>query len=99
MTIVLLYVYTGDQCNMARVRSEMETYSDFDLHQICLNYPAYLSKLELPAEALYDSPKCCKLRDMLPTLIVSFLSPSYYIHEYLANDPSFTCYRRKVTAY
>jgi SNF2 family DNA or RNA helicase len=71
--VALANGYFGNQCDLMRVREEMDSYSDFDIHQICLNYPTYLSHLELPAEALFDSPKMCRLREMLPSLIVSII--------------------------
>lgn len=58
----------GNQCNMERVLNEIKSFSDFDLHQLCVQYPAYLQKYELSAEALYDSPKMVYLREQLPLL-------------------------------
>lgn len=63
--------YFGNQCDLARVKSEIVDYSDFDLHQICTLYPQYLSQYELPIEALFDSPKMVKLQEMIPPLLVS----------------------------
>lgn len=62
--------YFGNQCDLARVKSEIVDYSDFDLHQICTMYPQYLSQYELPIEALFDSPKMVKLQEMIPKLLV-----------------------------
>lgn len=63
----------GAQCDVQRVIEEIQTYSDFDLHQICVQYPHYLQKYELTADVLYDSPKMVFLRDHLPKLQVCFL--------------------------
>jgi SWI/SNF-related matrix-associated actin-dependent regulator 1 of chromatin subfamily A len=60
----------GAQCDIHRVKEELVTFSDFDLHQVCAMYPEYLSDLELPADALYDSPKMMYLRTKLPNLLV-----------------------------
>ncbi|CAM9314081.1 unnamed protein product, partial [Phaeothamnion confervicola] len=43
-------------------------WSDYDLHQLCATYPR-LSELCLPQEALFDSAKMCRLRDLLPELV------------------------------
>jgi len=59
----------GQQCDVARVRQELDGFSDFDLHQLCAEYPKYLSSYTLPAEVLYDSPKMVQLKEMLPKLI------------------------------
>ena len=59
----------GYQCDLKRVRDEVEKFSDFDLHQLCLEFPA-LHHLQLDATALYDSQKMQKLKEMLPALVV-----------------------------
>lgn len=59
----------GQYCDVARVRQELNDFSDFDLHQLCAEYPKYLSSYMLPAEVLYDSPKMIQLKEMLPELI------------------------------
>ena len=46
--------------------------SDFDLHQLCLEYEA-LHSLQLDASALYDSPKMRLLQTLLPQLQVGVL--------------------------
>lgn len=63
----------GYQCDLKRVRDEIDKFSDFDLHQLCLEYPAPLGHLQLDATALYDSQKMQKLKEMLPRLAVSDL--------------------------
>jgi SWI/SNF-related matrix-associated actin-dependent regulator of chromatin subfamily A containing DEAD/H box 1 len=50
------------------VLQEIETFSDYDLHQLCLQYEGSLGKYSLAAETLYDSPKMNYLRDLLPRL-------------------------------
>jgi SWI/SNF-related matrix-associated actin-dependent regulator 1 of chromatin subfamily A len=61
----------GNQCNYERVREEVDKFSDYDLHLLCLDYPDSLRGLELSADVLYDSPKMKRLREMLPQLQVS----------------------------
>lgn len=58
----------GRSATLQRVREELVTLSDYDLHQICCTYSA-LSKYLLPGEVLYDSSKLQKIREMLPPLI------------------------------
>lgn len=65
----------GQQCDVARVRQECDTYSDYDLHQLCTEYPKYLGKYTLPEEALYDSPKMRRLRSLIPSLLVRVVRP------------------------
>jgi SWI/SNF-related matrix-associated actin-dependent regulator 1 of chromatin subfamily A len=60
----------GNQCDYQRVRDEIDGMSDFDIHQLCLEYEA-LNSLQLDASALYDSPKMELLRTLLPQLMVS----------------------------
>jgi hypothetical protein len=60
----------GNQCDYKRARDEVERLSDFDLHQICLEYPS-LEKFSLDREALYNSPKMTLLQELLPKLVVS----------------------------
>ena len=60
----------GNQCDYQRVRDEIDNFSDFDLHQLCLEYPETLGHLQLDAEVLYDSQKMQKLKTMLPKLVV-----------------------------
>jgi hypothetical protein len=61
----------GYQCDLKRVRDEIDKFSDFDLHQLCLEYPGPLGHLQLDSTALYDSQKMEKLKEMLPRLAVS----------------------------
>lgn len=58
----------GNQCNYERVRAEVDKFSDYDLHLLCLEYPDSLGGLELDASVLYDSPKMEWLREKLPVL-------------------------------
>jgi SNF2 family DNA or RNA helicase len=60
----------GNQCDYQRVRDEIDSFSDFDLHQLCLEYPETLGHLQLEADVLYDSQKMQKLKAMLPKLVV-----------------------------
>jgi SNF2 family DNA or RNA helicase len=59
----------GNQCDYQRVRDEIDNMSDFDIHQLCLEYEA-LRSLQLDESALYDSPKMVLLRALLPQLQV-----------------------------
>ena len=72
--VALAAGYFGSQCDITRVMTELETFSDYDIHSICLQYSSSLSEYILPSEALYDSPKMCILKSMLPKLIVSSIS-------------------------
>ncbi|TYZ58374.1 hypothetical protein PybrP1_006182 [[Pythium] brassicae (nom. inval.)] len=60
----------GTQCSLAMVRKELESYSDFALHDLCVQYGANeeLRKLQLPIEMLLDSVKFDYLRGLLPKL-------------------------------
>jgi SWI/SNF-related matrix-associated actin-dependent regulator 1 of chromatin subfamily A len=78
--VALANGYFGDQCDLKRVRAELDTYSDFDLHQLCLQFSDYLRHLELPLEALFDSPKMCLLKQLLPRLIVSVNLSHLVVH-------------------
>lgn len=65
--------YFGTQCDLVRVKEELESnFSDFDIHQLCSEYPQYLGDLMLSEDVLYDSPKMMKLREMVPPLLVRF---------------------------
>ena len=59
----------GNQCDFQRVQDEINTFSDFDIHQLCLEYDA-LNSLQLTEDVLYDSPKMHWLKDNLPKLKV-----------------------------
>jgi SNF2 family DNA or RNA helicase len=61
----------GNQCDYQRVRDEIDNMSDFDIHQLCLEYEA-LRSLQLDESALYDSPKMVLLRTLLPQLQVCY---------------------------
>lgn len=60
----------GNQCSIAMVRKELESYSDFELHDLCVQYSANeeLRKLQLPMDILLDSAKFIYLRKLLPKL-------------------------------
>lgn len=62
----------GTQCSMAMVRKELESYCDFELHDLCVQYGANeeLRKLQLPMETLLASSKFDYLRGLLPKLQV-----------------------------
>eukprot|EP01035_Chromulina_nebulosa_P021866 gene21866-28307_t len=59
----------GEQCDFKRVREEIDSMSDYDIHLLCLEYPNSIGSLRLDSTALYDSPKMMLLRDFLPKLI------------------------------
>ena len=61
----------GRQCDYQRVRDEIDKFSDFDLHQLCIEYPSQLGHHQLDSETLYDSQKMRKLKAILPKLVVS----------------------------
>ena len=65
----------GRQCDYQRVRDEIDKFSDFDLHQLCLEFSTSLGHLQLDSEVLYDSQKMRKLKEMVPKLVVR---SSYY---------------------
>ncbi|EEY61840.1 ATP-dependent helicase, putative [Phytophthora infestans T30-4] len=60
----------GNQCSISRVRQELESYSDFELHDLCVQYEAIdeLRQLQLPMETLLASAKFDYLRTLLPNL-------------------------------
>ncbi|KAG4244659.1 hypothetical protein PC116_g7493 [Phytophthora cactorum] len=60
----------GNQCSISRVRQELESYSDFELHDLCVQYEAIdeLRQLQLPMETLLASAKFDYLRTLLPKL-------------------------------
>ncbi|RLN90591.1 hypothetical protein BBJ28_00007967 [Nothophytophthora sp. Chile5] len=62
----------GNQCSISRVHQELESYSDFELHDLCVQYQAIddLRRLQLPMETLLASSKFNYLRDLLPKLRV-----------------------------
>lgn len=61
----------GEQADYAKVRAEIESFSDFDINRLCLDYPSSLGHLQLPANVLYDSVKMQFLKEKLPELVVS----------------------------
>ncbi|KAF1321071.1 Atp-dependent helicase, partial [Globisporangium splendens] len=60
----------GSQCSISMVRKELESYSDFELHDLCVQYAGNeeLQKLQLPMETLLASAKFDYLRGLLPKL-------------------------------
>jgi hypothetical protein len=69
----------GNQCDYQRVRDEIDSFSDFDLHQLCVEYPETLGHLQLDADVLYDSQKMQKLKSMLPKLVVRVKAKSKHL--------------------
>jgi SWI/SNF-related matrix-associated actin-dependent regulator 1 of chromatin subfamily A len=59
----------GRQCDLKMVTNELESFSDFDLHQICGQYDTYLGHKILDESCLYDSPKMVWLRENIPILM------------------------------
>ncbi|KAJ8601373.1 hypothetical protein CTAYLR_005028 [Chrysophaeum taylorii] len=57
----------GESVHKSKIRAELETYSDFDLHQLCLEYEE-LRDYGLKRDALLQSAKCRQLRILLPQL-------------------------------
>jgi SWI/SNF-related matrix-associated actin-dependent regulator 1 of chromatin subfamily A len=63
--------YFGRECALQRAIDEIENnFSDFDIHQLCLQYSHALGNYILDASSLYQSPKMDYLRELLPTLKV-----------------------------
>lgn len=60
----------GNQCTIDMVRKELESYSDFELHDLCVQYSGNeeLRRLQLPIETLMKSAKFDYLRQLLPKL-------------------------------
>lgn len=60
----------GNQCSIAMVRKELESYGDFELHDLCVQYAGNeeLRQLQLPTEVLLGSAKFDYLRELLPKL-------------------------------
>lgn len=62
--------YFGKQCSLQQVMNELENnFSDYDLHELCLQFPQYLSNEILDESTLYQSPKMNYLSTLLPQLI------------------------------
>ncbi|KAG5185729.1 SNF2 family N-terminal domain-containing protein [Tribonema minus] len=59
--------YFGDAATPQMVRKELETFSDYDMHQLCSHFPA-LEDLTLQQDALFSSAKMVRLRGLLPEL-------------------------------
>lgn len=68
-TISHLYGHFGSQCDMERVKEELDKFSDFDIHHICMEY-SELNHLILQRDDLYISPKMLYLEEKLPKLIM-----------------------------
>ena len=64
-----IYQHFGNQCDLQRVRAELDKLSDFDLHQICMEYKDSLGQYELSHDSLYESAKFVEMKTLLPTLI------------------------------
>jgi len=58
----------GAAASKEMVQKEIDTYSDLDLHELCVDHKP-LRKFQLPNDALFEaSAKCQKLRTFLPQL-------------------------------
>ena len=55
----------GGNATKDKVREELMTYSDYSLHAFALGNKKHFQKYVLPQDAVFDSAKCCRLRDML----------------------------------
>ncbi|RHZ12957.1 hypothetical protein DYB26_003199 [Aphanomyces astaci] len=60
----------GTECSLAMVKSEIEGYSDFELHNLCVEYAHQpeMRSLQLTSDKLLDSGKFDLLRELLPRL-------------------------------
>ena len=62
----------GASATRDMVQKEISSYSDLDLHELCVDYSgshAALKRLRLPNDALFEaSAKCQRLRTLLPEL-------------------------------
>jgi SWI/SNF-related matrix-associated actin-dependent regulator 1 of chromatin subfamily A len=67
-TTLLKSLYFGPQATPTLVQRELKDYSDFDLHQLCLEFPS-LSHLALKEGALFDCAKMQRLKELLPQLV------------------------------
>eukprot|EP00271_Cylindrocystis_brebissonii_P011525 TRINITY_DN29369_c0_g1_i1.p1 TRINITY_DN29369_c0_g1~~TRINITY_DN29369_c0_g1_i1.p1 ORF type:complete len:347 (+),score=64.37 TRINITY_DN29369_c0_g1_i1:96-1043(+) len=59
----------GDTCSKERVLEEISEYSDFTLHQLCVQYGGALEKLRLSPKECLESAKCRELAKLLPRLL------------------------------
>ena len=59
----------GDSCSLRMVREEIEGYSDFDLHQLCVEYASALGDLTLPESCLLESAKFKYLAREMPRMV------------------------------
>lgn len=87
--------YFGDQCTFQRVKAEIEGFSDYDIHNLCLQFAESLGDLQLDATTLYNSPKMEYLRQLLPQLQVNAIC-YYSRHCSLVNNYLRTHCREKV---
>ena len=55
----------GGNATKEKVRDELMSYSDFGLHAFSLAHRRHFAKYLLSQDAVFDSAKCCRLRDML----------------------------------
>lgn len=68
-TVALSMGHFGKHCDkLDRIREEIEKFSDYDIHRLCLEYPQHLGHLRLDASTLYDSPKLALMKELLPKL-------------------------------
>ncbi|KAJ1450090.1 SNF2 family N-terminal domain-containing protein [Pelagophyceae sp. CCMP2097] len=67
-TVALHRGHFGKAATAAMVSTELEGYSDLDLHEICVEYAGDLGARALRTDDLYDSAKFSALRDLLPKL-------------------------------
>ena len=59
----------GKDATLAMVTKELESYNDFDLHELCAEYDdGPLGRLTLGTDALFESAKCVALKKLLPKL-------------------------------
>lgn len=66
-TAALKVGHFGRQCTLAMVEAELASYSDYRLHEVCMEINA-LRKLRLTPTKLYDSAKLKALERLLPQL-------------------------------
>jgi hypothetical protein len=61
--------YFGTQCSLQQVMNEIENnFSDYDIHSLCLQFPAYLENDILNETTLFQSPKMIYLQSLIPQL-------------------------------
>ncbi|KAF1778045.1 P-loop containing nucleoside triphosphate hydrolase [Phytophthora cactorum] len=73
----------GNQCSISRVRQELESYSDFELHDLCFDYlRTLLPKLQKEGHRVLIFSQWTKLLDLLEVLM------SHMEYRYLRLDGS-----------